>query len=74
MQRSIDPPKPTGHLTEADVLLTRAEAAEYLRRSVATLERWARDGSGPNFSVVGGRALYGLPALRRFAGVEAVER
>lgn len=59
------------HLTEADVLLTRAEAASYLRRSIPTLERWAREGNGPEFTIVGGRALYTLPNLRRFAGVQA---
>jgi Helix-turn-helix domain len=58
------------HLTEADVLLTRAEAAEYLRRSVPTLERWAAQGAGPDFRLVGGRALYPLTSLRAFAGVE----
>ena len=58
------------HLSEADVLLTRAETAEYLRRSVPTLERWAAHGDGPPCRMVGGRALYPLIGLRRFAGVE----
>lgn len=58
------------HLTEGDVLLTRAEAAAYLRRSVPTLERWAAVGEGPPCRMVGGRALYQLVGLRRFAGVE----
>jgi excisionase family DNA binding protein len=62
------------HITDDDVLLTRAEAAKYLRRSVPTLERWARDGRGPPFSKVGGLVLYGLTGLRRFAGVEAAKR
>ena len=61
------------NLTEADVLLTRQEAAQYLRRSTPTLERWARDGSGPAFKIVGGRALYPLVALRKFVGVVAEE-
>jgi hypothetical protein len=32
---------------DRDVLLTRSEAAQYLRKSVPTLERWAREGIGP---------------------------
>lgn len=62
------------HLTDADVLLTRAEAAAYLRRSVPALERWARDGSGPRFSMIGGRALYPLVELRAFVGVSSLDR
>lgn len=62
----------SNHLSETDVLLTRAEAAEYLRRSVPTLERWAAGGEGPPCRMVGGRALYPLTGLRRFAGIEAV--
>jgi hypothetical protein len=34
-------------LDDRDVLLTREEAAKYLRKSVPTLERWAREGIGP---------------------------
>lgn len=58
------------HLQDVDVLLTRKEAAEYLRRSVQTLERWRQQGEGPPFRMTGGRALYPLVELRRFAGVE----
>lgn len=54
-------------LQEKDQFLTRREAAEYLRRSVPTLERWAQSGKGPAFNMAGGRALYSLLALRRFA-------
>src|SRR4051812_47567911 len=60
-------PAPVGALGEGDVLLTRREAAEYLRRSVPTLERWAAHGIGPPHRKVGGRVLYPLPGLRRFA-------
>jgi hypothetical protein len=59
-----------GHLTEDDILLTRAEAARDLRRSISTLERWARDGTGPLFKKVGGRVLYALRTLRSYAGVK----
>lgn len=55
-----------------DVLLTRREAAAYVRRSIPTLERWAAAGEGPPFHKVKGRPLYPLGGLRRFAGVEAV--
>jgi hypothetical protein len=58
-------------LSDQDVLLTRLEAGRFLRRSVPTMERWARDGSGPKFRMVGGRALYSLAELRRFAGIDA---
>lgn len=51
-------------MDERDVLFTRREAADYLRRSVRTLELWAQNGSGPKFSMVNGRALYRLADLR----------
>ena len=54
-------------LGDEDVLLTRREAAVLLRRSVATLERWAAGGEGPPLRKIGGRVLYPLPDLRRFA-------
>ena len=50
-----------------DTFLTRREAATYLRRSVPTLERWAANGEGPPVTKIGGKCLYHLPALRRFA-------
>ena len=51
---------------DRDVLLTRAEAAEYLRKSVPTLERWAARGIGPKPLKVGGQryVLYSLRSLR----------
>ena len=62
----------TGPLVDAEIFFTRQEAAAYLRCSVPTMERWARLGTGPNFRLVGGRALYSLQDLRRFAKVDAV--
>ena len=53
---------------ERDVLLTRPEAAAYLRKSAATLERWARIGFGPKPVMAGRRALYRLSDLRKFTG------
>lgn len=59
------------YVGEGDVLLTRAEAAELLRLNRQTLERWAREGSGPKCTLVGRRALYPLAELRRFAGLDS---
>jgi hypothetical protein len=58
-------------LDERDVLLTRPEAAAYLRKSAATLERWARIGFGPKPVMAGRRALYRLTDLRAFTGADA---
>jgi hypothetical protein len=66
-----DGSRPRPHLTDEDVLLTRREAAAYLRRSVGTLELWAATGKGPACRKIGGKTLYSLSALRRFAGVAA---
>lgn len=50
-----------------DVHLTRPEAGQYLRVSIATLERWAMLGIGPETKRAGRRVLYPLSGLRRFA-------
>lgn len=50
---------------EAEVL-TRAQAAERLSVSVATLSRWAMQGRGPAYSLTGvtkGRALYSAASI-----------
>jgi excisionase family DNA binding protein len=60
----------TSPLTEAEVFLTRQEAAAYLRCSIPTMERWARHGTGPKFRMIGRRALYALRDIRDFAKVE----
>ena len=53
------------NLDDGDVLYTRREAAEYLRKSVPTLERWARQGIGPRVVRVGPRSVaYTLASLR----------
>ena len=39
-------------------LLTRPEAAEYLRLSDKTLARWAWAGKGPGYMKAGGKVLY----------------
>jgi predicted DNA-binding transcriptional regulator AlpA len=58
-------------LDERDVLLTRPEAAAYLRKSIATLDRWSMQGIGPRPVRVGPRSVrYRLTDLRRFVGAE----
>jgi hypothetical protein len=53
-----------GILDDRDVLLTRKEAAQYLRKSVPTLERWAREGIGPQPVKVNRIVHYRLHDLR----------
>lgn len=60
-----------GILDERDVFLTRKEAARYLRKSGATLERWSRQGIGPKHSMAGRLAIYSLADLRAFVSGEA---
>jgi predicted DNA-binding transcriptional regulator AlpA len=56
---------------DRDVLLTRSEAAEYLRKSEPTLERWAAQGVGPKPIKVGPRSIrYTLRSLREAAGAK----
>lgn len=58
---------------DRDILLTRREAASYLRKSIPTLERWAKLGIGPKPLKVGPRDVrYTLRSLREVAGAEAV--
>jgi hypothetical protein len=58
-------------LDDNDILYTRAEAAEYLRKSPPTLERWAGLGIGPKPLKVGPRDVrYTLRSLREAAGTK----
>jgi excisionase family DNA binding protein len=61
--------------TEQDILLSRAEAAVYLRVSLPTLELWARNGEGPRVVRVGRGVRYRLADVRAFieAGVASVK-
>jgi hypothetical protein len=54
-------------LDDRDVLLTRKEAAQYLRKSIPTLERWAREGIGPKPVKVNRVVHYRLHDLRTAA-------
>ena len=59
----------TDAIDDRDILLTRREAAEYLRRSVPTLERWATKGIGPQPIKLGGKdSVYTLRSLREAVG------
>jgi hypothetical protein len=44
-------------------LQTRKEAAEFLRISPRTLEKWAVTGEGPAFAKIGSRSLYSVSDL-----------
>jgi hypothetical protein len=54
-------------LDDRDVLLTRKESAKYLRKSVPTLERWAREGIGPRPVKINRVVHYRLRDLRAAA-------
>jgi hypothetical protein len=55
-------------IDDRDVLLTRREAARYLRKSIPTLERWARQGVGPKPIKIGRIPHYRLHDLRVAGG------
>ena len=44
-------------------LITRIEAADFLRISPRTLEKWAVTGQGPPFFKIGSRTAYSLDDL-----------
>jgi hypothetical protein len=52
-----------------DILLTRQEAARYLRVTVPTLDRWARMGVGPKQIRICNVIRYRLSALRAFSQI-----
>jgi Helix-turn-helix domain len=51
-------------------LLTNIEAADYLRLSPRTLDRWRWAGRGPKFKKIGGAIRYALNDLNDFAQIE----
>jgi Helix-turn-helix domain len=59
---------------EEDPLLTRNEAAEYLRIQVSTLAAWAVRGDGPAVTKLGSRALYRQSGLDGFAKENTLSR
>jgi hypothetical protein len=68
MHTHLHLPAAAATVNDRDVFLTRREAAEYLRKSVPTLERWAKLGIGPRWHRVGKSPLYPLAGLREFTG------
>lgn len=55
-----------GVIRPEDEYLTRNEAAVFLKISRQTLDRWAMIGEGPKWHIVGRKALYSVPELRRY--------
>lgn len=49
--------------------LTTAEAADFLRLSKSTLDKWRCEGGGPHFSKLGKRVIYALDDLMDFFAV-----
>ena len=49
------------------IFLTQAEAAEFLRVSPRSLERWRLEGSGPAYRKFGRRVVYGRMDLETWA-------
>lgn len=49
-----------------DVLLTEAEVAYFLGKSIITLSRWRREGHGPEYIRVGRSPRYTREALSSF--------
>jgi DNA-binding transcriptional MerR regulator len=47
-------------------LLTEAEVAELFRRTVDSLRRWRRKGTGPRWYRLGNRVLYDRRAVEEF--------
>ena len=52
--------------TQVAVLMTRNEAAEFLRLKPQTLAAWATRGTGPKVCTIGRKALYRLEDLQNF--------
>ena len=64
---------PLASLTGApdETMLMPKELAALIRRTTVTLRTWRKEGKGPTCVVVGGRPLYPLGAVRRWARGEA---
>lgn len=56
-----------------DMLMTRRQAASFLRLSPATLATWASRSKGPAFFKAGGRAVYRMADLYSFLGITDME-
>ncbi|WP_443027087.1 helix-turn-helix domain-containing protein [Sphingomonas sp. LB3N6] len=49
--------------------MTNSEAAEYLKLSPRTLDRWRWSQRGPRFMKLGGAVRYTMADLEKFAGL-----
>jgi hypothetical protein len=68
MLNALVPLAPLGPeiLLPHDILLTREEAARYLRVTIPTVDRWAMQGVGPQQIRVANTIRYRLSTLRSF--------
>jgi excisionase family DNA binding protein len=57
---------PSTATTASSPCLTPQEAAEFLRSTDRTLERWRHTGGGPAFTKVGRRVVYRLADLEEW--------
>lgn len=56
-----------------NILLTNAEAQDYLNVSHRTLIRWRAERKGPAWTRVGGKVMYQTADLQRFLNDNRVE-
>lgn len=55
-----------------DILLTEAETANFLGKSIVTLGRWRREGYGPKAVRVGRSPRYTRQSLAEFMNASAI--
>lgn len=55
-----------------DILLTEAEVADFLGKSIITLGRWRRQGYGPTAVRVGRSARYTRQSLSEFMSANGI--
>lgn len=63
----------TASARSSEDLLTRDEAAQWLRVDAGTLRNWATRGRGPRFSRLIGRVVYRREDLEEFVAAHLVE-
>ncbi|MDR6302532.1 putative site-specific integrase-resolvase [Nitrobacter vulgaris] len=56
-----------------DILLTEAETANFLGKSIVTLGRWRRQGYGPKAVRVGRSPRYTRQSLAEFMNASAIQ-
>jgi hypothetical protein len=55
-----------------DILLTEAETASFLGKSIVTLGRWRREGYGPEYVRVGRSPRYTRQSLAAFMSANSI--